>query len=351
LKKERPVEIKVTVVVPIREPFNFDFVYFKHFKPGLSPVITDLISLSEQDFGFKAYQLRNYYCGHRRNRKHRKRWRESFGGRSYPRFRCVELEWSADLTLTKFPETGLRAEKGDLKKRISIATHEASLEFAAMVTALLVASNIAHPGAVFTYETEIWINGQFLMTTGDELRHLIPEVVEFAYRNAWPKLEILSLRDVWLWIGSLQPLSGSVGGSPLSRALNAFTHLLSRRWGKADQLSDLMWAMIGLEAIYGRGTTDLTHQLIEKTGALLGRSSGFEKAVREMYRLRSLFIHGKRSFPGAFFDLPEHPSDKEAFDASMLALAVLLATVQQLAKRKWNHLSFSCVTDDPPRED
>jgi len=125
--------------------------------------------------------------------------------------------------------------------------------------------------------------------------------------------------------------------------------LLAQKPFDGRELVDLMWAMIGLEALYGRGTSDLTHQLVEKAGVLLGRSTGFEKSVKEMYRFRSLFVHGKMPFPGVFFTSDGTPAYEshtyDAGDASFLAAAVLVASLQQIAKRNWTSLSFSYIVD------
>lgn len=275
------------------------------------------------------------------------------GGQQLPRLPCVELEWSVDLTLTDF-----RVERSDgksipLSERISCCVQVACEHFAHTVISILVASHIAQPGVLRTHELEIWVGKQFLKTT-DGVCGFFGEIVEFAGEKTWPRIEILSIKQVWEWMCSFDPLSESLGKSEIGRALNALSYLLSDKPIDGRDLVDLMWAMIGLEALYGRGTSDLTYQLVEKAGVLLGQSAGFEKSVKEMYRFRSLFVHGKAPFPGAFFTsdgMPEHERhSNEASDASFLASAVLITSLQQIAKHNWKSLSFSFVVDEPPCE-
>lgn len=350
MAKEPPVKLQATVIVPIMGPLAHDS-WFKYFKPSLTPALNELTTFSTQDLHLAEYKAENLRVAVRKTPKRRKRRMRVIGGQQLPRLPCVELEWTVDLTLTD-----LRVESNDgkpicLSERISFCMQIACERFAETVTSILVASHIAQPGTLRTYELEIWMVGQFLKTT-DGVCGFFGEIVEFAGEKAWPQIEFLSIKQVWAWMCSFDPLSENLGKSEISRALNALSYLLSDKPSEGRDLVDLMWAMIGLEALYGRGTSDLTYQLVEKVGVLLGRSAGFEKSVKEMYRFRSLFVHGKAPFPAAFFTsdgMPEYERhSNEASDASFLASAVLIASLQQIAKRKWKNLSFSFVVDEPP---
>jgi hypothetical protein len=275
------------------------------------------------------------------------------GGQQLPRLPCVELEWSVDLTLTDFRVESSNETPIPLLERISCCVQIACERFAHKVVSILVASHIAQPGVLRTHELEIWVDKQFLKTT-NSVCGFFGEIVEFAGEKAWPQIEPLSIKQVWEWMCSFDLLSENLGRSEIGRALNALSYLLSDKPIGGRDLVDLMWAMIGLEALYGRGTSDLTYQLVEKAGVLLGQPAGFEKSIKEMYRFRSLFVHGKAPFPGAFFTsdgMPEYERHfNEASDASFLASAMLIASLQQIAKRNWKSLSFSFVVDEPPHE-
>jgi hypothetical protein len=197
------------------------------------------------------------------------------------------------------------------------------------------------------------VGRRFLKTT-DRILGYFGAIVEFAGEKAWPKIECLPIKQVWQWMCCFDPLADNLGQSEIGRAVNALTYLLSEKPIEGSELVDLMWAIIGLEALYGRGTSDLTYQLVEKAGVLLGQSTGFKKSVKQMYGFRSLFIHGKAAFPSALFTSDAMPDYErhlnEATDAFYLAAAVLVASLQQIAKRNWKNLSFSFVVDEPRPE-
>jgi hypothetical protein len=353
MAKEPPVEFRVTVIVPILEPLPFEYNWFKYFKPSLASAINALTAFSADDLQLAEYKASNLRVRVRKTPKSRKRRTVLIGGQKLRRRGCVELEWSVDLTLTDFQATRSDGKSIPLSERVSLHVELACEGFAQAVTSVLVASQIAQPGVMRSYELEIWLGKRFLKTT-EGVFGSFGEIVEFAGEKAWPNIESLSIKQVWQWMCFFDPLPGNLGQSEIGRALNALTHLLSEKPIEGRELVDLTWAMIGLEALYGRGTTDLTYQLVEKARVLLGQSAGFEKSVKEMYRFRSLFIHGKAPFPGAFFAsdaMPEYERHiNEASHASFLAAAVLVASLQQIAKRNWKSLSFSFVVDEPRPE-
>jgi hypothetical protein len=350
IAKEPPVKFRATVIVPILEPLPFEYDWFKYFKPSLASTINALTAFSADDLQLTEYKASSLRVRVRKTPKSRKQRIVLIGGQKLPKRRCVELEWSVDLTLTDFPATTGDGKPFPLSERVSLHVQLACERFAQAVTSIFVASQIAQPGVLRTYELEIWVGKRFLKTT-EGVFGSFPEIVEFAGEKAWPNIESLSIQQVWQWMCFFDPLSDNLGQSEIGRALNALTYLLSEKPIEGRELVDLMWAMIGLEALYGRGTSDLTYQLVEKARVLLGQTAGFQKSVKEMYRFRSLFIHGKAPFPGAFFAsdaMPEYERHiNEASDASFLAAAVLVASLQQVAKRNWKSLSFSLVVDEP----
>jgi hypothetical protein len=323
------------------------------FRPSLDQALAELTAFSIEDIRLPDFNPEDLQVIVRKSPKGKERKklldrRPRVLGR-----RCTELEWSVNLTLTKYHVTRSDGRSIPLAERISIWKQVASEEFASRVISILVASHIARPGVLRTNDVEIWIEKEFLKVT-EGVSGFFGEIVEFAGEKSWPVIESLSIKQVWKWMCRFQQLPENLGQSEIERALNAFSYLLAQKPIGGVELVDLMWAMIGLEALYGRGTSDLTYQLVEKAGVLLGRSSGFEKSVKEMYHFRSMFIHGKMPFPGVFFAADATPayerhSDK-AYDVSFLAAATLVASLQQIAKRNWTSLSFSFVFNEPNDE-
>jgi len=336
MEKLPPITFQAKVIVPILKEPAFFSNWYKHFKPNSDKAISALLSLKTEDFPLRDYSIKNLKISTSKN--HNKEF--------------IKLIWTLDITLTKFDYydmDGNPITNIPLEERVSSHKDYAAICFAENILWFIVASNIAQPGVLRTRELEVWV-GKKLVEKKDKVFGYLSSVVESAGEKSWPKLETLSILATWQWMRQFIPLSDSLGKSNVERAINAFTHLLSEGQDEGRDLIDLMWTMVGLESIYGRGTNDLTFQLVEKAGVFLGKHPGFDKDVKEMYRFRSLFVHGKAQFPSAFFTsdaLPEYTRhSSEASDASHLSSALLLATLQQMAKRNLNELNFSFTLND-----
>lgn len=345
MPKEPPVTFRAKVVVPICQLAPGIANFFKYFDPTITPAVAELRSFTVEDLAAVEHRMKNLRIvikTPRENKSHQ-----------FPKRQSINLEWSVDITLINFKVEMTGGRSMPLAERIEAHKQVACERFAGVVASIFVASQIARPGVLRTHDLELWVDGRFL-EKADGVSGFWGEIVEFAGKKSWPKIETLPTKDVWRWMCSFDPLAGNLGKTAVARALNAATYLLARKAGEGNDLIDLMWSMVGLESLYGRGTADLTYQLVEKTKVLLGQSDGFEKSVKEMYRFRSLFIHGKAPFPGALFTwdgMPEYDRyADESSDAAFLASAVLIASLQQLVKRNWKAISFSFVSDDLPRE-
>lgn len=106
----------------------------------------------------------------------------------------------------------------------------------------------------------------------------------------------------------------------------------------------VLWALIGLEALYTRGHSGLRRQMLQGAEALLGPCLADRDAFSEMYTFRSDFAHGKVDFPYAH---REGNSEEElAFENSRrktasLAAALLVASLQELIVREWADVEFT----------
>jgi hypothetical protein len=90
-------------------------------------------------------------------------------------------------------------------------------------------------------------------------------------------------------------------------------------------------------------------QLIAKTTALLGPMKFINKEFRDMYRFRSKVVHGEADLPGPWCLIDASKEFDNYFDefnrAVGLATAILLATLQEMAKRGLDILKFKYVLD------
>jgi len=110
---------------------------------------------------------------------------------------------------------------------------------------------------------------------------------------------------------------------------------------------DLVWSMIGLEALYEKGNADITSQLVEKTQALFGPQADFKKDVRRMYDYRSRLVHGDLDFPGHFFEYLDEGFSEESGRYAAIASAILVATLQEMCLRGIYSLEFKYSLSEP----
>jgi len=130
--------------------------------------------------------------------------------------------------------------------------------------------------------------------------------------------------------------------NPVGRALCALSQVFNSR---NDENMRLVWAMVGLEALYVKGKVSITEQVKEKIQTLLGKVETHKKKINEMYEHRSRFIHGDIDIPGIHcFDNSDF-EDKQCKTAD-LAIAILIATLQEIIIKDWSSLEFSYSISD-----
>lgn len=213
----------------------------------------------------------------------------------------------------------------------TIITQTAAETLSRSVGNVLLATQIGRPGVMYfggryavSQEQRCWIDGGF----GGGLSR----IYELSKTQGWPPLPGVSVYDAYHWIGSITGIERGEPKGSAGRAVSAISRILMTSSTTQDDPADLMWCMVGLEALYGEGQTHLRQQLVEKTRIVLGSPDTYKKAVGKMYDFRSRFIHGDVDFPvgHSTSELDGTGFIEEVASSAELALAVLVATVQQL---------------------
>lgn len=105
--------------------------------------------------------------------------------------------------------------------------------------------------------------------------------------------------------------------------------------------------MLGLEALYARGTDGIGRQLTERTELLLGPRVEHKRAVSNLYAYRSRFLHGDEDLPLGFnvdsFERIDRPLEVKNYEHWGYACAILLASIQELVQRNQHTLEFDTV--------
>ena len=218
----------------------------------------------------------------------------------------------------------------------SVEKGSASLDVAEFVRQLIFAANVARPGCTAIVAGFVSAEDDIQVMLPMELTDRLSLARDAADRRGWPRMRRLPVLETWMWMSrhAERPVT-------TRRAVNALTLIVSTN----DPPVALMWAMIGLEAVYTSGHGDLLQQLRERARIFLGDTTAASRAISRMYDLRSRLVHGDLNFRGAFFandpeDEREQAKTDEAYD---VAVGILLATVQELIAREWSGVSFSTI--------
>jgi hypothetical protein len=192
---------------------------------------------------------------------------------------------------------------------------------------------IAYEG-VIRPTANIWIvNGSRDRTDRCHLTS-IHDSVEFLRENrAMPEVD-LQVDQVIKWVFAQNGIFQGYSDTPASRALNYLTRLFVSEF-RDDELSDLVWALAGIEALLVEGGRSSTGQLREKLTALFGNSINdqwLSKMITSSYDFRSRMIHGNRQIR-SFFRRNEEESEKrfdEEYESERFAIATLVLLLSDL---------------------
>jgi hypothetical protein len=164
---------------------------------------------------------------------------------------------------------------------ISVFVEDAAYSLGHKCKDLFLCLTIARPGSVRLQEGALYSNGKFCCRT-DGIYGGLEEAVLYVNENLkWPEIKTLPIMKVWEWIGRLKGFNQGIGKGPIGRAVAALSYLAIDN-NLAENDLDIVWALMGLEALYCEGNSGVMSQLLEKCQVLLGPIERDKKLVREM---------------------------------------------------------------------
>lgn len=201
---------------------------------------------------------------------------------------------------------------------------------------LILASAIASPGALSPMGSICLIQERqyelpkYYSPSGLEL------VRAEAAERGWPALGTVPLQAAMTWLEKVPGFGSGTPKGPTGRAVSALSRLLGFDPEKAPG-ERLMWCMVALEAVFGRGGGSVSDQLIGKMEALIGGARARHNQLRTLYSYRSRFVHGELDSPLAYSPYDGNPSYQraigEAERSESIAEALLLATLQAMVTK------------------
>jgi hypothetical protein len=254
---------------------------------------------------------------------------------------CVFMRFSGSVEISLEGFASLTERLTELDK-IERAQFDISVELERFIAQIALAACIAKPGAIEMMDAGIVFIDDEIKTTRPFFSGLW-NVWLHAEKRKWPLIVRMSILDVWSWVQKLPGIADGIGKGPVGRALAAMAYLLKEE--PTESPIDLVWALIGLEALYVRGKEALGEQLRRKTEVFLGPRHEFKKQVTHMYQFRSDLMHGSVDipFPANLYD--DDGAGIESFlngqyECELTATAILLASLQKLIQNGWYSLEF-----------
>lgn len=170
---------------------------------------------------------------------------------------------------------------------------------------------------------------------------------KYSLEKKWPCFENLGIQKTWKWyLKKVNPKGiDEISSSNLSRAFNAFSYL----YEESEEINELFWTLVGLEAIYVKGNEGISEQIKNKGQLFLGEIEEFKKRLSKMYKFRSAFIHGSKDFP-SYFHIHDGINNyqefiSEIFEVLLTAESMLIATLQKMAKKDMKDLKFKYIIE------
>ena len=202
--------------------------------------------------------------------------------------------------------------------------------------------NIAYPGLLHITNGSICRDGVLL----NKHFKYSSDLLELSNQTlVWPIIEQLRIDECWTWVVEKTNFLKDISNSPIDRALHALSY------SDADENTYIFYVLLGIEALYNNGSTkedSIIEQLKRKTRALLGeypinKEKYIKKQINEMYRMRSLLVHGNTNIEKAWYTYDSTDDEIKTFFEQRnpldLATAILLSTIQKFIKSNANTIS------------
>lgn len=201
-------------------------------------------------------------------------------------------------------------------------------------------TQIAYPGTFQTRIMEVFVDNTYYYA-GPKFNNLLFDPWLSGFNLNWPNIKTLSIESVWKWYREqgvnfkhFEPGNTTTA----DKAIGAYLYLL-----KDEEYSithHLLWAMRGIEAMFVRGSENITAQINKNSQLILGdlaENNVNVKTIRELYSDRSDFVHGRVSVPHLFSIINFKDKDQTGHYRRVslnmkLAHSLLIAGIQKMVE-------------------
>lgn len=335
----------IYVYIPVHIPHILDRdKLFSKFSAGIKEFIEFSKSVEiEYENNFKSFlEIRRH-----ENIDEIAKFKAIWEGKPSPWYDFWFLEITAEF---QFSDEDVEKQIGDFfgspfPEKKDLYLHIGSEEIKQKIQDLLLAINIAKYGLITTNRGAIFTDNVYRGGINGT-NNIFYEAAQLSESNGWPKIFEIDIATVWSWLNSLESFGNSIGEGNIGRAVGAITYLMKNTVSERNESInlDIVWILLGLEALYGKGNVGLKSQLMQKTKVFLGEPTESKKKFGAAYDFRSRLIHGDIDIPFSYSFYEGHPKyenlSDELGESRLLAVSVLLSSVQKLIIEEKKELSF-----------
>lgn len=212
-------------------------------------------------------------------------------------------------------------------------------EFSTILYELLFILNISRPGSLSSFEGVIFIDG-IVKTSLPGFSNITSSSYEYSLDKKYPQFSFINSITIRKWLIETDSYLTANPQNKISIAINCLSYIFDYDLINSDKL---IYCLLGLESLYSKGTTNIVGQLNEKIQVYLGPLKEFKKLLKEMYSVRSRFLHGDfRIKPYNLYentDINNYESD--IYYALLTGIGILICTIQKMILENRVDLNFN----------
>jgi len=209
---------------------------------------------------------------------------------------------------------------------------------------VFLALNIAHPGSCSFYKSTVTSNSKKNPWELELSNYWFETFYLNGREDKWPKAKQLPLFVVHDWMKRVRADFAQVPNSQLEKVIFALWHICT----SDVQPSTVIWIFYALETLFDTKAGENFRALRQRIGVLLSATENEDKLIgkqlRDLYNLRSSFVHGGLEVI--------HPLHSELLDprvdgkywriarACEFGFAVLLRSLQEVVDRNLSELRY-----------
>lgn len=209
---------------------------------------------------------------------------------------------------------------------------------------IFVAMNIAFPGSCNFYSTRIKSKRRYPA----ERFRLSSNPFEMALLDSkagkWPRVDIIPITQCHSWLKAIRPRLNLIPQNRMERVLFALLHIAREEISPPT----IIWLFYAFEALFDTKVGENFRSLIDRIALLLNPTDTqlayLRRTMRELYNLRSSFVHGGME---VFHPFAHEISDKSVESVYYKLMGncnngfrILLSCIQEVVRQNWREPSF-----------